>query len=238
MISRIQNRLGTAGLIVAIVALVAALSGVAIAASGGLSKQQKKEVKKIAKTEAQKLVGTGPQGPIGPAGSIGKDGANGTNGTDGQDGAAGKSVVIGTATVGECPSGGTTVQKEGEAASKKAVCNGQTGFTKTLPKGQTLAGAFGAFGEFAAHVPISYSIPLKAPATVKVIKADNEDTTNCPGNVDEPKAKEGVLCLYMEEANFEEVNTPIASYVSGADLFLIGAGGVNVYGTWAVTSAE
>ena len=49
MISKLHNRLGTAGFVVAIIALVAALSGGAYAAQqANLSKQQKKEVKKIA----------------------------------------------------------------------------------------------------------------------------------------------------------------------------------------------
>ncbi|MBA3867401.1 MAG: hypothetical protein H0X42_13840 [Solirubrobacterales bacterium] len=53
-ISRIHQKLGTAGFIISIVALVAALGGGAYAASGGLSGKQKKEVEKIAKKDSAK----------------------------------------------------------------------------------------------------------------------------------------------------------------------------------------
>jgi hypothetical protein len=49
MLSRLHNKVGTAGLVVAIVALVAALAGSAYAAKDVLTKQEKKQVEKIAK---------------------------------------------------------------------------------------------------------------------------------------------------------------------------------------------
>ena len=48
MLSRLHQKLGTAGLVVAVVALVAALGGAAIAAGGGLTGQETQEVKKSA----------------------------------------------------------------------------------------------------------------------------------------------------------------------------------------------
>ena len=49
------------------------------------------------------------------------------NGNVGSNGAPGKGVVIGTATVGECPEEGITVQVEGEPSTKRAICNGEMG---------------------------------------------------------------------------------------------------------------
>jgi hypothetical protein len=46
------------------------------------------------------------------------------NGLVGEDG---KNIVVGVATVGECPEGGITVEVEGEPSTKRAICNGHTG---------------------------------------------------------------------------------------------------------------
>jgi hypothetical protein len=72
MFSRLHNRLGTAGFVLAIVALVAAVAGTAFAAQG-LNSKQKKEVKKIARSVANP----------GPAGAAGAAGANGAAGPEG-----------------------------------------------------------------------------------------------------------------------------------------------------------
>jgi hypothetical protein len=49
------------------------------------------------------------------------------NGNVGSNGEPGKGVIIGTATVGECPEEGITVEVEGEPLTKRAVCNGHQG---------------------------------------------------------------------------------------------------------------
>jgi hypothetical protein len=144
MFSKLHDRLGTAGLVVAIVALVLALAGTAFAAAG-LTGKQKQEVTKIAKKYAGEdgtpgangapgpagpigpIGPAGPKGPEGPEGPDGPAGTPGTPGTNGTNGTNGKNVQVGTATVGECPEGGATVQVAGEAATKKEVCNGAKG---------------------------------------------------------------------------------------------------------------
>ena len=99
MFETIQQKLGTAGFIIAIMALVAALGGGAYAASGGLSSKQKKEVTKIAQTEAKKFAGkpgpAGATGPAGPAATAGSAGAKGENGAPGSAGAAGAAGAAG-----------------------------------------------------------------------------------------------------------------------------------------------
>jgi hypothetical protein len=140
MVSRLRDRLGTAGLIVAIVALVAALGGGAYAASG-LNGKQKKEVSKAAKKESKKFSkkfskqfakpgpagAAGPAGPQGPQGLPGGPGQNGTNGTNGTNGAAGKSVVLVNEEPEGCPGEeGATYEVEGSEVLNE-VCRGEEG---------------------------------------------------------------------------------------------------------------
>jgi hypothetical protein len=176
---RFHDRFGTAGVIVAVIALVAALGGTALAASGALSGKQKKEVEKIAKKFAGKPGAVGPAGPAGSAGGKGDTGAagangkDGTNGTNGSNGAPGKNVALTAITTagleGNCVGvGGTKVEVEGNAASKKFVCNGSPWTAGgTLPPGETETGVWGgAFaplaqaGALEMQIPISFPIPL------------------------------------------------------------------------------
>lgn len=92
MISKLHDRLGTAGLVVAIVALVVALTGTAFAALPGLNSKQKKEVKNIAKQFPGAPGAPGAPGPAGPTGPQGAQGPAG-NGTPGENG---KTVLNGS----------------------------------------------------------------------------------------------------------------------------------------------
>jgi hypothetical protein len=216
MISKLHQRLGTAGFIISIVALVAALSGGAYAASGGLTGKQKKEVQKIAQTEAKKFAKTGPTGPIGPAGAAGKDGASGPTGPTGlagAAGAAGQSVTseeFGVAgKEGHCVTIGGT--KFTSASGSTFSCNGKAGSPwtagGTLPSGSTETGTFGAAvaaGGF-AFIPITLSVPTEAPLEGiyvtggKEFNESNVEVTGgkCPGVTDGiPAAEPGALCVY------------------------------------------
>jgi Collagen triple helix repeat (20 copies) len=290
VITRIHSKLGTAGFIISIVALVAALGGGAYAASSHLTGKQKKEVTKIAQTEAKKYAGkpgapgaTGPAGPTGPAGAAGTAGAAGekglkgdtgtagANGTNGTNGTNGKSVEVGTATstpTGECPEvGGATVQVAGEPSTKKHVCNGTdgtSGFTKTLPPGETETGAWtiSAYNipkEKEVYAPISFSIPLEEGAEgtsyfLTLEEIQNEDgegwDEGCTGSVNDPIAPEGVLCVYaLEERTHEAVAAGLLFGEGGGfgyrttgstlEAFAFEAGAEYVgRGTWAVTAPE
>jgi hypothetical protein len=85
MFSKIHQKLGTAGFVIAIVALIVALGGAAYAAVPGLNSKQKKEVKKIAKG----LVQPGAPGGAGPAGAKGDAGVKGDAGAAGGSGPGG-----------------------------------------------------------------------------------------------------------------------------------------------------
>jgi hypothetical protein len=145
---RLKEPFGKAGLTVGIIALVLALVGGAYAA-GGLTKSQEKQVKKIAKKFAGKPGAPGANGTNGATGPEGPLGTNGKNGTNG------KSVALGTATAGpgeECEEGGTTVEVEGSAGSKKYVCNGSPWTAGgTLPSEQTLKGDWSLLGNASGY---------------------------------------------------------------------------------------
>ncbi|MGN6587091.1 MAG: hypothetical protein ACTHKT_06395 [Solirubrobacterales bacterium] len=89
MLSRIHQRLGTAGFIIAVVALIAALAGTAFAAKDVLTKQEKKQVETIAKKFAGKEGPPGPSGPAGPQGAKGDPGPKGERGERGPEGEEG-----------------------------------------------------------------------------------------------------------------------------------------------------
>lgn len=247
MISRLHQKLGTAGFILSMVALVAAMSGGAYAAISGAEKRMiKKESKKFSKKFSKQFAKRGPAGPQGLPGAPGaqglpgQNGSDGANGSKGADGSNGKSVVVANEGAGpNCEDGGVAVRREGEATTEnKYVCNGQEGSPwtagGTLPGGETLSGVFGNFGAGFTYVPISYGIPLEAPATVVLVKTEGENAASCPGNVENPDAAAGKLCIYFAVPNFEELNGA-ESFKSGAALALLG-GEINVFGTWAVTA--
>jgi len=248
MFSRMHSKLGTAGLVVAIVALFTALTGAAFAANAALSSKQTKEVKKIAKQFAGKPGKDGAPGPQGQAGSAGKDGSNGTNGSNGADGKSVKVANEATGT-GNCGGlGGASVEVEG-SGTKKFVCNGQTGFTATLPPGEAETGVWSAINATGSTPSVllnfSFNIPLADGASYAAnwINAAGEakvgSLANCPGTAAEAKAEPGNLCVYT--TNAEEVATPenmtfIAEEGEGSvAIFNLKSGG-SAFGTWAVAA--
>jgi hypothetical protein len=189
VISRIHQKLGTAGFVTSIVALVAALCGGAYAAGGGLTGKQKKEVKKIAKQYAGERGprgkngqngqngSNGAPGAKGDAGAQGEQGAKGDRGEKGEDGSPGedgKSVeefVIAPEEPACEELGGAEYVVEGETEGTQ-VCNGKEGSPwtagGTLPKGATETGTWAvsanpglADSEGNVYVPISFPIPLE-----------------------------------------------------------------------------
>jgi len=229
MLSRIHNKLGTAGLVVAIVALVAAMGGAAFAASK-LNPTQKKEVEKIAKREAKKI--PGPAGPAGPQGAKGDPGAAGAAGAAGPTGAAGTTGATGpTGKTG--PTGPTGVT---------GVTGPEGSILPVLPSGKTETGMW-SFGPTAgtqfASITGSFNIPLaKAPKKMVKLKEGEGETTECPGTATEPKAKPGVVCLYTmgEEHKFAFFSEPFL-FKTGW-MTIVGATEAEglALGSWAVTA--
>jgi hypothetical protein len=240
----ITEPFGKAGLTVAVIALVMALVGGAYAA-GGLTKSQEKQVKKIAKKYA------GKPGATGPAGAAG---TNGTNGKDGVPGAPGKDGVspTGTAFSGAqhgCSAAGGVEYK---GATTNYVCNGKEGPQgtfggETLPSGQTLKGHWGAasWGEEGFPNPglgqavatVSYALPVGEGVTTHYIQPEESNPPGCTGNVENPGAKPGSLCVFAAI----ETNVGLRAVSPDAIGFtIIGAtaakGRIALAGTWAVTA--
>jgi Collagen triple helix repeat (20 copies) len=258
MFERIHQKLGTAGFIISIVALVAALSGGAYAATGANSggkatasakAKQAKQGKQGKQGKTGKTGPAGPQGPAGPAGPKGDPGAAGNNGTPGTNGKSVTVTEINSGDPGECEeTGGALVAQEG--APGVEVCGGEEGpegspWTAggTLPKGSTETGVW-AFskGEKPGVVPISFPIPLAKPVGVHVLELGEPSTEECPGTPQEPKAKEGFLCLYTNEMEAPEVTLAPGGVGSATvgEVFNVFSGKPSLEGggagTWAVTA--
>ncbi len=259
MLSRVHNKLGTAGLVVAIVALVAALTGAAFAA-GGLTKQQEKQVKKIAKKFAGKNGKNGAQGPAGPQGPKGDTGAKGDTGPagapgkDGEDGAPGAPGEAGicseTNPVCELASGATLVGAWGTSGGQGASANDISlvpiSFNQRIsPAPDAAYEFFPGFGlklvdgKFVVYGP--FPEPVSAEEEQKDAEAFEKD---CPGSASEPEAARGVLCIYegTPEGNPERpgVLAPGPLYEAANEYgmvvpFRVGSNQA-ARGSWAVTA--
>jgi len=253
MFSTLRTRFGIPG-VISVIALVFAMIGGAWAANnsadGGKATASAKAKKgprgprgpKGPKGDTGPAGPAGPQGAKGDTGAAGKDGAQGLQGNPGTPGSAGTSAkatsFTGTKTVGSvtCNEGGIEVTSANPAT---AVCNGvkgQTGFTETLPNGKTETGAWSvglAPNAEKPYVDFSFNIPLTSAPTVVFNKPE---TSDCPGDVNEPKAAAGKLCIYIEvlEKGKAEALFPTVSYKTGAAMpFDLEKEGFGV-GTWAV----
>jgi len=236
MFSRIHQRLGTAGLIVAVVALVAALAGGAYAANNGLNKKQKKQVNNIAKKQSKKWSkkfskrfaepgpkgdpgapgATGLPGPRGLQGVPGTPGTPGTPGEPGEPGENGKSVELAGVAPG-CPEGGATVAIEVNE-NPQEICNGEKGDTGdpwtaggTLPSGATETGSWAMPGASPpVATAISFPIPLAQP-----IAEPNTKFVPSDGSVAQA---EGEGDLSAASKLIENVSTTTGEFIVGATI--------------------
>lgn len=220
MFSRIHQKLGTAGLIIAVVALVAALAGSAVAAVDRLSRQEKKEVKKIAKKFAGKPGAPGAAGPAGPQGAPGPQGPQGA------------------------PGPGGPIGVPGEPGPKGPP--GLPGPTETkLPPEKTLKGLWDFQGEGSGEVLLTISFPLRVVERTpdpNWIGVGKPSTTACPGTVADPKAAPGELCIYAD--NLSAASASFFNPLEGFDKSAGWRGTFTIdeakaafgYGSWAVTA--
>lgn len=251
MLTRMHQKLGTAGFVVAIVALVAALGGVAFAAAG-LNSKQKKEVKNIAQTEAKKFAGAGPTGPKGDpgapgaAGPQGAPGATGIQGPKGDQGIPGISVTNTPLPKGNvnCPEGGAEF-KVGAGTPTRA-CNGLTGQISPLKSGETETGSWAVIlsgtseGFPAAETSVSFNIPLAAESVEnKAFVGDQAETESgefggagkvCKGTVAEPTAPAGFLCVYTAFEELEKIDGKLEARSYGGNFLAYGKTGAVLTG--------
>jgi hypothetical protein len=198
----------------------------------------------------------GPQGPQGPAGNNGEKGANGINGT--------------SVTSKEVKAGEAACNKEGGSefttgSTKTYACNGEKGVLhpgETLPKGATETGTWAAEGVAAATgeyvgATISFPVRLAEKGEVNAVYvAVGESTSSgtlaeqCEGDVENPGAKPGDLCVFEGESpaihhgGLESYGHAIVSPDGGIYPGPTGGqlvfkttqtGRVSAEGTWAVT---
>jgi Collagen triple helix repeat (20 copies) len=235
---------------IATLALVFAMTGGAYAAKHYLITSTKQISPKVLKALKGKAGANGAQGPAGAAGAAGPQGPGGAAGAKGETGAPG-----------------------GKGGQGEKGDPGTTGFTKTLPKGETLKGDWGltqtvsesGFGGIVVS-SVSFGIPLAeapVPNYIRVNEGQGQSKeklpAGCTGNVQNPGAKKGNLCVFAQTETDTETEIgslifpKICSYAnvgvcaleppSGADRYGFGIvtlahekGFVNVTGTWAVTA--
>ncbi|HWY17712.1 MAG TPA: hypothetical protein VNY27_03255 [Solirubrobacteraceae bacterium] len=202
--------------------------------------------------------GAGASGATGPAGTQGPQGPAGPGGPGGPEGKAGSpgtSVSSGVEPKGaNCKEGGS---KFTSAGGVTYACNGEKGKEgtfggQTLPKGQTLRGAWGAssFAEAEAPNPgygaaltaVSFALPVAGEPTAHYIKPGGSLPPGCTGSEAEPGAESGNLCVFQGA----ELNIKLVSGVvlAGSPSLTIGfdfqglskeKGAMSLGGTWAVT---
>jgi len=255
MFSKLHERLGTAGLVVAVIALIAALSGAAVAAGvPGLNSKQKKEVKKIAKS----FQGKGPAGATGPAGAPGQNGINGKDGAPGQTGATGPKGAT-----GEAGAAGAKGATGATGPTGSAGATGATGATGPscpegncyLPSKATETGTWSVtFAGTEAIGSISFILPLKAALDAAHVKnvtgappAECDNGTAPAPSAANPEADPGYLCVYP--VAFEPSGEILVGGIINPTTFSSGAGAVGAallfgggaaggfgLGTYAVTA--
>jgi hypothetical protein len=160
----------------------------------------------------------GPAGPAGPAGAAGAKGENGAAGsagvgTEGPKGANGESVTNTKLAKDSsaCPEGGAEFKVGTTGAATKA-CSGTTGFTKTLPAGDTETGTWSSQyleHEGASSASISFAVPLETAlggTAVTFVSTEEQNEEHgetrpaaCSGDVEQPTAATGHLCIYQGE---------------------------------------
>jgi hypothetical protein len=181
MFSNIRRRI-TYTNIAATIALVFAMTGGAYAANHYLITSTRQISPKVLKALQGKPGLAGPQGlqgaqgPAGAQGSTGKEGPAGGPGTPGKEGPPG------------------TPGKDGKEGSPWTAGG-------TLPKGKTLKGEWSVSAfKAAATDSVSYALPLVAAPTAHYIKPGEEPLpAGCTGNVEEPGAAAGNLCVFASE---------------------------------------
>lgn len=202
---------------------------------------------------------TGPAGPTGPQGPQGNPGSNGSNGEPGAPGASVTSKEKATGALGpHCTEGGSEFTA---GNTKTYACNGKEGSpwapNSQLPANATETGTWSVGPTTVANhteariALASFPVQLKAALTSEhvhfVTFEEIENHTapaQCPGNVEEPGAASGNLCIYeqaMESMKFVSVVSPGGAVEGGAGrtgvigLFEFGAGPSFGWGVWAVT---
>ncbi len=258
--------------VVATLAMVFAMSGGAYAAKQYLitsTSQISPKVLKALRGKAGNAGAPGARGETGPAGAVGpagaaQTGAKGEPGSPGSPGNNGESVSGKefASSKGTCKAGGSEFKV---GTTTTYACNGSPWTAGgTLPEGATETGVWGAAGmpdpskgaNGAMTAAISFAIPLPQAPTANIVKlgeGEGEAKQNlpagCKGNVNEPKAEAGHLCIFVGEGtenvsllfpgNAESAEGGGEAGKTGALVLALAkeAAGMAVQGTWAAAAS-
>jgi hypothetical protein len=234
MLSPLRNRFGIPG-VISVIALVFAMFGGAYAASNS-SEGSKASDKATASAKAKRgpkgpAGPAGAQGPAGPQGPAGAKGDKGDKGDTGSTGTNGQSVTGAPIAAGGICGVGVTGVKYTLGTTSTNICNGKTGppgatgFTETLPPGETETGVWATgivIGEWVLNedeeferrgieskvYPISFNIPLTEAPLFRWVKPDGTEVepngdpdptpVHCDGSPEKPEADEGYFCIYSD----------------------------------------
>jgi hypothetical protein len=260
MVSLIRKRVTFANVILTL-ALVFAMTGGAFAAGKYLITSTKQISPKVLKSltgKPGKNGAPGAPGAQGPQGAPGAPGANGKDGAPGTGGATGESVAFkAVATSDSAKCGGLGGGEYTLAGKATLICNGQTGFTESLPSEKTEKGDWvisgmpssdPELGGAAGETAFSFPIPLaSAPTEVDYIELGQTPPAGCAGSITNPEAKPGHLCIFiLKETNVQLV---IAASAATGEFSKADATGSLLYGvpmnageavfakgTWAVSA--
>jgi hypothetical protein len=189
---------------------------------------------------------TGATGAEGPAGATGASGATGATGETGPKGPEGSGVTGPTGATGATGVG--TTGPTGAAGS----------FNQPLASGRSETGNWRALNHTFITEPqlagetgrvagsISFPIPLSAPPAHTEYLKRGKKSTNCPGNIEAPRALPGWLCVYTALEKNERQAVPFSAF---REIKLLGnVGAIVVFeapgtetlissaGNWAVTA--
>ena len=157
----------------------------------------------------------------------------------------------------KCGGQGGAEFKVGSGAATFA-CNGETGFTETLPPGMTETGTWVVqeVGVPTGEIPVAFSFPIPLAEGGEEAFFLNETETSteagtggCTGSVIEPTAPEGVLCVYTAYENQTNIGTsPFFVFANQIGFQPTGTvlrfqaeeapATLQMNGSWAVTAAE
>jgi len=216
MFSRIHDKLGTAGLIIAVVALIAAFSGAALAKGVIITK-----LSQISPKVQKKLKGAmGPQGPAGAQGPKGDPGPKGDAGAHGPEGPEGPQGVQGNP--------GPTETKLPAGKTMKGLWDFQAN-----------QNAFGL-----GIMSITFPLRVEPAPTFEWVPSTTQagENEHCPGDKEIPKAEPGWFCMYADVI-LGTTGPPSERATGSPSIGFRGEWTIEdetalAMGTWAVTAAE
>jgi len=119
---------------------------------------------------------------------------------------SGGNIVIGTATLAECPNGGITIEIEGEPSTKRAICNGAPG----------APGTPGARGEIGFPGPQGAQGPVGATGATGATGAAGSQGAQGPQGTQGPQGPAGKVTVSCKVTNSKKVTCTVKNAKAAA----------------------